>query len=85
MVTSPLVLSWVHLGLSCQGGIEEGVVLEHPGADSFCEFSDLLFDVGEEGIRAPATDEHYCVDWILGQVHHNDQGGTYGVGTNLRA
>ena len=60
----------------CEWDVEEGVALEHPAADAFGEFFDLFFDVGEEGIRAPASDEHNCVDLLSGEVHHHGEGGS---------
>ena len=58
------------------GGVIEGVILEHPGADAFGELPRLFFDVGQEGIRVPAAYQHDCVDLIHGQVHHHCKGGS---------
>ena len=50
MVISSLGSGRVLLSLACKGGVEEGIVLEHPGTDSSCELLDLLLNVGEDGV-----------------------------------
>ena len=45
----------------CEWDVVESVALEHPAADSFGEFLDLFFDVGEESVRAPSSDKHDCL------------------------
>ena len=67
----------------CEGGVEESVVLEHSGADSAGEFFNLLFDVGEESVGAPSSDEHDGVDWFFGKEHHHGKGGSYQMGINI--
>ena len=36
-----------------------------------------FFDVGEEGVGAPSSDEHDGVDWFFGKEHHHGKGGSY--------
>ena len=54
-----------------EGDVEESVVLEHSRADSAGEFFDLLFDVDEEDVGAPSSDEHDGVDGNASKIHHH--------------
>lgn len=82
LVSDEVVLDWWYSageGWTVAGGL----VLEHSGADSFGELFDLFFDVGEEGIGAPAPDEHDGVDWLLGEVHEHGEASAHGVKFNI--
>ena len=71
--------------LSCKRDAEEGVIMKHPCADSFCELYELLFGVSKECIGALATNEHDGVDWFSYYVHHHREGGVNGVGSGVFA
>ena len=58
------------------GDVEECLVLEHSCAHPSCEFFDVFLDVGEEGIRAPTSDEHDCVHQFVGEVYEHSKAGS---------
>ena len=77
VVASSVVLVGGLVSFMGEGDVEESVVLEHSGADSAGEFFNLLFDVGEESVGAPSSNEHDGVDWLFGEEHHHGEGGSY--------
>ena len=64
IVASSIIMLAVCYDLSCKRDAEEGVIMKHPCADSFCELYELLFGVSKECIGALATNKHDGVDWF---------------------
>ena len=73
VVASSVVLVGGLVSFMGEGDVEESVVLEHSAG----EFFNLLFDVGEESVGAPSSNEHDGVDWLFGEEHHHGEGGSY--------
>jgi len=59
--------------------VVERVKGEHDVAQASGEFSDLFFNVGEECVGVPASDEHDCVWWNLVEVEEHGCGCSAGV------
>ena len=49
-----------------RGDVDESLVCQHARAHALCELLDLLFEVGEESVQAPAADQRECVGGLLG-------------------